>query len=504
MNTIHVDFPHGLGDCVYFAHLVAVYQAHGHKIAVHCDEDKKVLFQPLQTSLPPQSGNKVPWNHGQDLEALDDTNHYLANKAFVNFSVAPMPAIDGSSPDLWNEFAKVRLDVLPQVSPLAKVEVARFFETLPRPIVLLHTKGNSFQKSKSVPDDLAIEIYREILDSMDGTLVLLDWDNRVPRIAHGRIKHLTDDWKRIGVNELLAAIIQADLVVGIDSGPLHLCQYADTPAIGLWLSDHHPAKYSRPRDRQVNLTLKRHAQNGNRYTRWFYNIVEDQSAQIKASTVGRLCRQMLGEPRYFDKSKIGRDVMLRHWIDDWTRAGVSDHQTFIDRNKSFDLMLRHLSALKSCRIVETGCIRAEEDWRGAGFGTYLLGAFAAAVRGRLDSVDANLAHCEFALKWTRVFGDAVNIHHGDSIDYLRRRSLPVDLLYLDSWDTYVPGYAEHGLREIQEAERSLGDQSMVVYDDTSFRAGKWQGNGLLGVPWLIERGWSPVHVGHQTVLKRGC
>ncbi len=68
----------------------------------------------------------------------------------------------------------------------------------------------------------------------------------------------------------------------------------------------------------------------------------------------------------------------------------------------------------------------------------------------------------------------------------------IDLLYLDSWDTYVPGYAEHGLKEIQAAEHVLHAKSMVVYDDTSILAGKWRGKGMQGVSWMIERGWKPV------------
>ena len=39
----------------------------------------------------------------------------------------------------------------------------------------------------------------------------------------------------------------------------------------------------------------------------------------------------------------------------------------------------------------------------------------------------------------------------DSLHFLLARQEPIDLLYLDSWDTYVPGYAEHGLRELQAA-----------------------------------------------------
>ncbi|MFN0076073.1 MAG: hypothetical protein ACKVY0_06340 [Prosthecobacter sp.] len=78
----------------------------------------------------------------------------------------------------------------------------------------------------------------------------------------------------------------------------------------------------------------------------------------------------------------------------------------------------------------------------------------------------------------------------------------IDLLFLDSWDTYVPGFAEYGLKEIQTSERLRHAKSMVVYNDTSILAGQSQGKGMQGVPWMMERGWKPFHIGHQTVLVR--
>lgn len=500
--TTTITYPHGLGDCVYFAHQLPLYRRRGHDIRIVCNPDKRCLFPPECVVREKQEAPKVAWDHAKHLESIDDENHWMANKAMFNFSTRPMPDIGPPSAELWKEFAAEKVDISAQIPAQSTAMVRQFFASLERPITLLHTKGNSFQKAKSVPDDLAVEIYRAILDEVGGTLILLDWDNRVPRIAHGRIKHLTDDWKRLSVEELLAAIIEADLVVGIDSGPLHLCRYTDTPAMGLWFSEHHPAKFSLPREQQVNLVLKRNGLHGNKHTRWFYNIVEEQVAQIRAGIVGRLCRQLLTSPRYLSQEQLGKDVMMQHWISDWTRAGISMYRTFIDRDRSFDLMLRHLSGFQIPRIVETGCIRAEEDWHGAGFSTYLLGAYAAACGGRLESVDVGEKNCVFAKKWTRIFGRHVEVFCQDSLRYLGERSEPLDLLFLDSWDTYVPGFERHGLAEIQAAERLLHKKSMVVYDDTSILAGKWQGKGMLGVPWMIERGWTPVHIGHQTVLRK--
>lgn len=500
--TTTIAFPHGLGDCVYFAHQLPIYRRRGHDIRIVCNSDKGCLFPPECLATEKRDAPKVAWEHARHLETINGENHWMANKAMFNFSAHPMPDIGPPNGELWREFAAEKVDISTSIPDQASGMVKRYFAPLERPITLVHTKGNSFQQAKSVPDDLAVEIYRSILDEIGGTLILLDWDNRVPRIAHGRIKHMTDDWKRLSVEELMAALAQADLVVGIDSGPLHLCRFTNTPAVGLWFHGHHPSIYSLPREQQVNITLKKSAPKANKHTRWFYNIVEEHSEQIRASIVGRTCRQLLESPRYLKQWQGGKDVVLQHWLHDWTRSNVSSQRTFVDRDQSFDLMLRHLSGFKPPRIVETGCIRAEEDWRGAGFSTYFLGAYAAACDGKLDSVDKGESHCAFAKKWTRVFGCHVAVHCDDSLHYLRERREEADLIYLDSWDTDVPGYAEHGLKEIQAAQHLLHAKSMVVYDDTSILAGKWQGKGMQGVPWLIERGWSPVHIGHQTVLVR--
>ncbi len=503
MTTRQIKFHHGLGDCVYFAHQLPLYCKRGFDFEVACQPNKEFLFAPKNTLHAGAMHLPLPWSHSTSpLESLDDTNYWLANKGMMNFSAEPMPDIGAPTAELWDEYCAVRIDLESSIPPEVRREVAEYFRDLPRPVVLLHGTGNTARESKSLPQELAREIYRTILDATGGTLLLLDWDNRVPRVAHGRIRHLTDDWKRLRLDELLSAISQADLLVGVDSGPMHLCRFTGTPAVGIWLNGHHPAKYSLPRPNQVNIALKKDAPRGNRNTRWFYNIVEEHSSQLRPDLVGRVCRQLLSPPRYLMPDQIGRDVMMQHWVTDFTRGGFCEHQTFIDRDRSFDLILRHLAARQSPHIVETGCIRAEEDWRGAGFSTYLLGAFAAAKNGRLESVDTSAAHCAFATRWTRIFGTSTSVRCNDSVRYLNSREDPVDLLYLDSWDTYVPGYAEHGLREIQAAERLLHDHSVIVYDDTSFLAGKWKGKGMLGVPWLMERGWRPAHVGHQTVLMR--
>jgi predicted O-methyltransferase YrrM len=120
--------------------------------------------------------------------------------------------------------------------------------------------------------------------------------------------------------------------------------------------------------------------------------------------------------------------------------------------------------------------------------------------GRLTSVDNDANHCAFARQWTRCFGEAVDVSLADSIAWLKGGSEPIDLLYLDSLDADQARCAEHGLAEIQAAYSRLRGRSMVVCDDTVYRANAFHGKGALLVPWLIERGWQVLFSGHQTIL----
>jgi ADP-heptose:LPS heptosyltransferase len=84
----------------------------------------------------------------------------------------------------------------------------------------LHTKGNTGQERKSLPDAIAAEFYKSLLDRFDGSIVLLDWDNRVPRLASYRVRHL-DELGPCSIDVMLALMARSDLVIGVDSGPLH-------------------------------------------------------------------------------------------------------------------------------------------------------------------------------------------------------------------------------------------------------------------------------------------
>lgn len=171
-----------------------------------------------------------------------------------------------------------------------------------------------------------------------------------------------------------------------------------------------------------------------------------------------------------------------------------------DRRKSMGLAMRSLTGRTSPLIVETGCQRADEDWS-AGMSTQTFGFWCKHMGGRLVSVDNDSGHVAFARQ--RAKGLPVEVVEADSTVWLRAYcGQPIDLLYLDALDTYLPGHAEHCLAEAQFGANRMTWEGSILIDDTFLERGKLTGKGRLAVPWLCERGWRIKHMGYQALLCR--
>lgn len=501
---IKIVFPHGLGDCSYFAHQLPLYVRRGHEITVVCSADKAIVFQASGVALQHYLGDDpvVEWHEGGSFDHLNPHSLWTANKATVNLSVAPMPVI-GSPAELWEELCAVELDLRPHIPRDDWTAVRQFLARLPRPIVLLHTKGNSCQADKSLPDDTALQLYMRLLDVMPGSLLLLDWDNRVPRLASYRVRHLTDDWERISLSRLMALLHEADLLLGIDSGPLHAARFAPIPTIGMFPTpDHYPVRWCLPRGRQVNVVPQGFSSAWNQVARIGFNIVENPGPVLTADFLANTAEAMLRGPRYLGPEQLGADLQLQQFVLDWERCPGGDLSPYADRDQSYDRLFREIrQRFVRPVVVETGCIRSPEDWRGAGYSTYLLGAFLHRYGGELHSYDITAEHCEFATQATREL-PCVRVTCRDSVAALAEFGRPIDVLLLDSWDTYVSGFAEHALRETLAALPWLHSRSLVLFDDTVYQAGKFHGKGTQAVPWLLEHGWKVLYSSYQTLLGR--
>jgi hypothetical protein len=199
-----------------------------------------------------------------------------------------------------------------------------------------------------------------------------------------------------------------------------------------------------------------------------------------------------------------RDVQLQNFVD---RNGQKNkfNTRFWDRNISFDKTLKRLSDVKNPSIVETGCIRKEEDWcwnEGAGFSTYIFSHFAHYNDGKLNSVDCDSTNCQFAKIWTNYFGKTCTVHQSYSKDFLEKFQGNIDLFYADSADTDTDRFQEICLEEVQLAQKNLNTNSMILIDDTYEEKGVLVGKGKLAVPWLLENGWVRIYNGYQQLLAR--
>lgn len=123
------------------------------------------------------------------------------------------------------------------------------------PVVILHYQGNTSADMKNLPHDVALGV----CDSLrKGGLipVIFDWDRRSP-IPDNRKVFCPDSahplWGGFGSGDagIIAALIErSSLMIGIDSGPLHVAGATSTPTIGVW-TKHMPIRYF---DRADNVT----------------------------------------------------------------------------------------------------------------------------------------------------------------------------------------------------------------------------------------------------------
>lgn len=501
---INVRFHHGLGDTVQFAHIARLYTSRGYTLNVQVGEDRVFLLGDCGVNInppgiPDDAYTELFFPHS-DVPYLDNPSRpWLYNKTANGIGEAPLPNI-GDKEALWNEMLGMRFKMADAYCPEA-VALIDSFVNLPGPLILLHTQGNTFTDMKNLPPACALETYKAILDRIDGALILLDWDNRVPRLASGRVRHLQDDWGKIDVPTLWALIDAADLLISVDSGPLHIARFTDTPALGLCHDPYlYPSHMHMPRRKTAHLVQRHRMHETNCKARIDWNIVEDDLVWSAAMPMSPANIAKAADSLLRNKGD-GRLAVLTQLVGDYERGYGNSTSDYVDRDKGFkvlfDLMRKRF---KLPTIVETGCIRGDDDWRGAGYGTYLLSAYCKWFGGEFYTIDSNESNLEFAIE--KCCEASVNAIHGNSAEVLTDFNT-IDVLYLDSMDVGIDGYEEHGLAEIMAASDSLHKQSVVVFDDTVWRQGAWYGKGVKAIPWMLGEGWKIEWSGYQVILVRG-
>lgn len=233
-KKVSVQFMHGLGDCSNFAHQIPLWTSRGYEVEVQCNPRLDFLFEAAGAKIVPTATHKHAWKH--------PPNHYLGtykqNKSADNLNAPCMPHV-GHTKDLWDEYLTVKLTA----ETKQESKIAGFLSGLQRPIILTHCKGVSLKASKDLHE--REELYKGLLDF--GSVVALGEDS-YRRLGDKNIKRLVN----YSILDLLELIKQADLLCGVDSGPLHLARWTDTPAIGMWRK-HLPQKFILPRTLTINV-----------------------------------------------------------------------------------------------------------------------------------------------------------------------------------------------------------------------------------------------------------
>lgn len=482
-KKLSFHFEHGLGDTANFARLLKTYQSMGYEFEISCPENKRYLFASQGIPIVERAKSRHPWHHPHiNTVGLPGKEGWKGNKSGCNIGRDGLPDID---PDqIWEALKKTKLDFPDHTLPddvMAKLEHLR-------PFVLLHTIGNTCSAEKSIPNNLHHSIYETIVNEGYG-VVCLDWDNRMVRCNNWKMSHLVDLFGQKATTEQLVDLIkESSWLIGVDSGPLHLAIAMHHPTIGLFRPRHYPSSMVIPSPNSISLVPRdKLTDKFNRYKRFEFQIIEHSHPILDVHILKEILADSLDMAHFNSVIKLCNGRV---------------NQEFCDRERTFRRFLNRTD----CNIIETGCLRCEEDWGGAGASSILFAYYVSLFGGQVTSIDIDEKNLRFAASWTDQFKGKINYIKDTGANALARlaNSVSIDRLYLDSLDSHQPGHAEENLREFQAALPGLHQYSKVLIDDTPYssKEGRFLGKGALSVPWALDNGWKIEAAGYQVLLRR--
>lgn len=231
-RVVEIKFHHGLGDCANFALLVHLYRRHSIEIRVSGEENKQFIWNATDVITGPKTGLDESWWHPRSFLDLDAPDHE-ANKVAGNIGAWPLPALDVPRQQLWRELCSIELNVMPSVGLKAHSNAHQFLFGLPAPIIALHAVGTNGQAEKSIDAETQLELQRELV-RRGYSVVILDFDARAVQVGHERIRGIKPTWGHVSLEELAALLSRCDLLIGVDSGPLHFARITPIPVLGVF------------------------------------------------------------------------------------------------------------------------------------------------------------------------------------------------------------------------------------------------------------------------------
>ena len=155
-------------------------------------------------------------------------------------------------------------------------------------------------------------------------------------------------------------------------------------------------------------------------------------------------------------------------------------QSFVSISTSFTKIFQYLDKIEGpINIVETGCLRIKDNFKGDGQSTLLFDKYTQYRGGKskVYTVDINPKATEVCKS---VVSDNVEIHTGDSVKYLtelmpklKKQNEKISLFYLDSFDVDWQSSdrsAAHHLKEITAIINHISEETLIVIDDAPILA----------------------------------
>ncbi len=174
------------------------------------------------------------------------------------------------------------------------------------------------------------------------------------------------------------------------------------------------------------------------------------------------------------------------------------------RKESMALAFAELDKVANPVICEVGRMRNPNAGESDGHSTLAFLDYVNDCEGRLDSVDISNESgwvCREACQSKGMRLERLTLINQDALWYFLSTNVRYlyDLVYLDGWDLNDPDSAKQHLLCFLLADRVIKPGGLVLIDDTRYPD---LGKGKLVVPVAKLMGWTVLHQGFQTLLRK--
>jgi SAM-dependent methyltransferase len=231
--------------------------------------------------------------------------------------------------------------------------------------VLIHYQGNTSGDRKDLPHDLIREVCNVVCQA-GYVPVILDWDRRSPLIDDVKVfnpnaDHELWDGRHTGDAETLAALIEASaLMIGVDSGPLHVAGATTTPTIGVW-TQHHPVHFFDlannvthlvPGDHQNTAAAAALEYFSRNYRHHVYKQLYMELPALVQSLLTGDNFEVLANKRFLNQ--LSATAFSERYYNEHRLAGL-DYLNFGDWQRQYGRWLVDSLNWKGRRVLEVGC-----------------------------------------------------------------------------------------------------------------------------------------------------